>query len=311
VGDTALTISSISASGDYSQTNNCGASVAAGSFCTINVTFTPNGPGTRNGQLIITDNAANSPQPVALIGSGLGAAVSFMPSGLTFSTVLLNTASTPQSIVITNIGTTNLTFTGPTTIGDYSQTNNCVSPLAPQATCTANVTFTPTATGTRTGSLTVSTSMGNASASLTGIGITQGLSFNPGSLTFNPLPVGLTSTLPVTITNVGTSPVTFSSIAPAGDFGQTNNCPAMLQANASCTITVSFTPTQQGTRSGNITLQDDGAGSPQTIQLTGTGTQATADIGVSGNVAPRSAPPGGNATYTVIVTNNVHLRRWA
>ena len=304
VGDTALAISSIAAGGDYSQTNNCGSSVAVSSFCTITVTFSPTAPGTRGGQITITDNAANSPQAVMLNGSGLGAAVNFNPPSLSFSTVLLNTASTPQSVVISNAGTTNLSFSTISATGDFSQTNNCVSPLAPSASCTANVTFTPTATGTRTGSLTVATPNGNASAGLSGTGITQGLSFTPGSLTFNPLPVNLTSTLPVTVTDVGTSPVTFASITPSGDYGQTNNCPATLQPNNGCTITVSFTPTQQGIRLGSISLMDDAPGSPQTISLTGMGTQPMADIAVTGNASPRSAPPGGSATFTVIVTNN-------
>jgi uncharacterized repeat protein (TIGR01451 family) len=130
------------------------------------------------------------------------------------------------------------------------------------------------------------------------------LSFNPGSVVFNPLPLNLTETQPVTVTNVGTNPVTFVSISGGGDFSQTNNCPTSLQSNASCTITVSFTPSQQGSRNGAIALMDDAPGSPQMITLTGAGTQAMADVALSGNVAPRSAPPGGNATYTVIVTNN-------
>src|SRR5207344_2065285 len=70
-GSAALTISGLATSGDFSQNNNCGASLAAGAACTIQVVFTPTASGVRTGTLTITDNAANSPQSVALTGSGL------------------------------------------------------------------------------------------------------------------------------------------------------------------------------------------------------------------------------------------------
>jgi len=71
-GNSSLTIpnSGITASGDFSQTNTCGASVAAGANCSISVTFKPTAGGTRTGTLSISDNASGSPQSVALSGTG-------------------------------------------------------------------------------------------------------------------------------------------------------------------------------------------------------------------------------------------------
>jgi hypothetical protein len=69
-GSAALAISSIMASGDFGQTNNCGTSVAAGNNCTISVTFTPTATGTRTGAVTITDNASGSAQAVPLSGTG-------------------------------------------------------------------------------------------------------------------------------------------------------------------------------------------------------------------------------------------------
>ncbi len=77
-GQVALTLTSIAASGDFAQTNNCGASVAPGANCTIAVTFTPTVAGSRTGMLTVTDNAGGSPQTVAL--SGTAAEVSLTPS---------------------------------------------------------------------------------------------------------------------------------------------------------------------------------------------------------------------------------------
>ncbi len=57
----------------FSQTNNCGTSLAAGAKCTINVTFTPKSAGTLTSALRFGDNAAESPQKLTLTGTGTAA----------------------------------------------------------------------------------------------------------------------------------------------------------------------------------------------------------------------------------------------
>jgi ASPM-SPD-2-Hydin domain-containing protein len=69
-GNATLNITSISASGDFAQTNDCGSSVVAGAGCLIQVRFTPTRQGGRTGTITVTDNAPNSPQQVSLSGSG-------------------------------------------------------------------------------------------------------------------------------------------------------------------------------------------------------------------------------------------------
>lgn len=69
-GNATLNITSIAASGDFSQTNTCGTSVNAGANCSINVTFTPSVVGSRSGTITITDNAPTSPQTINLSGAG-------------------------------------------------------------------------------------------------------------------------------------------------------------------------------------------------------------------------------------------------
>ena len=76
-GDLPLTVNSISVSGNFTETNNCGASVGAGTSCTISVTYQPTGPGTQAGVLTIVDNAGGSPQTVVL--SGTETALQFVP----------------------------------------------------------------------------------------------------------------------------------------------------------------------------------------------------------------------------------------
>jgi hypothetical protein len=56
--------------GDFSQTNNCGSSLAVGAQCTIQVTFTPTQTGARSANVQVQDDVNPSPQDVALGGTG-------------------------------------------------------------------------------------------------------------------------------------------------------------------------------------------------------------------------------------------------
>jgi phospholipase C len=110
------------------------------------------------------------------------------------------------------------------------------------------------------------------------------LSFTPSSVTFSNIVVNSTANAVVTVknTSTGSNPVTFSSIVASGSttFTQTNTCTAgKLGSGKSCTITVTFAPTQTGTFTGTVTLTDNAAKSPQKITLTGTAIQGgTIDV---------------------------------
>jgi len=81
------------------------------------------------------------------------------------------------------------------------------------------------------------------------------------------------------LANYDSGPMTISSITTSGDFSQVNNCPSSLSAYSpghplpSCTVTVTFTPAASGTRTGALSLADSDYTSPQTIGLSGVGTQ--------------------------------------
>jgi hypothetical protein len=68
-GAAALTITSIETSNGYTQTDNCGSTLAAGASCTISVTFTPNASGTLSGSLAIANSATTTPIGVSLSGT--------------------------------------------------------------------------------------------------------------------------------------------------------------------------------------------------------------------------------------------------
>ena len=73
-GGAALSITSIGFTGanpaDFTENNNCGSSVAAGSSCAITASFTPTAAGSLGASLVITDNAGGSPQSITVSGTG-------------------------------------------------------------------------------------------------------------------------------------------------------------------------------------------------------------------------------------------------
>ncbi|MBV9300580.1 MAG: VCBS repeat-containing protein [Acidobacteriaceae bacterium] len=75
-GGSSLAITTIGITGaqasDFIQSNNCGSSLGAGASCTISVSFAPIAGGARSASLTFADSAANSPQTVALNGTGVG-----------------------------------------------------------------------------------------------------------------------------------------------------------------------------------------------------------------------------------------------
>jgi len=156
-GSAALNISSIATSGDFSQTNSCGSSLAASSSCPILVKFTPTAAGTRNGTLTIADNAPGSPQTVSLTGTGTIVLVS--PTSLTFPTQKTGTTSSAQTVMVTNKGSVRLHVSSVSISGSsFSQTNTCVTAsngIAPGSSCSISVQFKPAGKGTKTGTLSI------------------------------------------------------------------------------------------------------------------------------------------------------------
>ncbi len=132
------------------------------------------------------------------------------------------------------------------------------------------------------------------------------MTFSATSLSFGVLQIGLTSaSQSVTVTNVSSHSVTFTSIVSSGDFSQNNTCPATLNAGQNCAITVSFTPTGVGTRNGAITLEDDDPGSPtQTITLTGTGAAEAITLLPSKLSFPGQTPGTSSSPMSITLYND-------
>jgi hypothetical protein len=308
-GSAALTVTGISASGDFAETDNCGSSVAVGAKCAISVTFTPTASGTRTGTLSVADNTSGSPQSVSLSGTGAGSApvVSLSPSSLTFASQTVGTTSTAQTVTLTNTGSATLTITGISASGDFAETDNCGSSVAAGANCAINVTFAPTASGTRTGTLSIANNASGSpqSAKLTGTGAGSApvVSLSPSSLTFASQTVGTTSAAQtVTLSNTGNASLTITGVSASGDFAETNSCGSSVAAGVNCTISVTFTPTASGTRTGTLSITDNASGSPQSVSLTGTGSNSTGDFSLSASPTSGTITAGQSAAFALTVS---------
>jgi len=292
-GNGSLSIASMAVSGtnsrDFAQTSNCGGSVAAGSNCTITVTFAPSAAGSRSASLTVSDNASGSPQTISLSGTGLQPVVSLSTGSLTFAQQSTGSTSTAQSVTLSDTGNTSLTISSIGLSGanaaDFAQTNDCGSGVGVSGNCTISVTFAPSAAGSRSASLLVTDNASGSpqTVSLNGTGFTPAttLSLSASSLGFGQENMAAT-TVPqtVTLTNTGKVTLSISNITVAGanpgDFAQTSTCGASVAAGANCSLSVTFAPTAMGSRTASLSISDNASGSPQTVSLTGTGVaQAT------------------------------------
>lgn len=297
-----------SATGVFSiSSTTCGATLAAGASCVLEVVFDPQ----TTGGSAATLNISSSSPGVAAINVGLGgtaqtaSGLNVSPATLSFGAVAAGGTSAAQTVTITNTST----YAVPAlTIGasqGFSWTQyTCVGPLAAGASCTVGVSFAPTASGAASGTLSVSSASiaTAASVTLSGTGAAPaGIQVSPGSISFSATGVGQSSSpTTITVTNPGTvdnvSGLTLT--APAGFTLVNNTCAATLAAGTSCTVGVEFAPQSAGAASGSLTVTATGVPN-QLIALNGVGFDFT--IAVSGSNT-QTVSSGLAASYTLVLT---------
>jgi hypothetical protein len=282
-----VTISSMAINGtdptDFAQSaTTCGNSLAVKGSCTISIAFTPTALGARSAALILVDSAANSPQTVALSGTGV-LQVSLSPVTLAFGSEADGSVTAAKTVTLANNTTAALSISSAATTGanasEFSvSANACGVSVASHSSCKISVTFAPVTPGAKTASLTIRDSANNSpqSVSLSGTGIAP-VSITPASVTFAAQKVGTTSAgKNVTIKNNLKTTLTFSGITvtgtDAGDFSQSaTTCGGTLGAGLSCTVSITFTPAAKGSRTADLSISDSAITSPQTLVLSGTG----------------------------------------
>jgi len=281
LGSEPLSISGISASAGFAETDNCSTPLSPSGNCSISVTFTPTAVGEQNGTLTITDNdngVNGSQQTVALSGTGLTpAAATLSATSESFGNQVINTTSTARSVTLTSTGTTSLSISGITitgvNAGDF-KVNTCPASLAPKAKCFIKLTYTPTVLGAETASLVVTDNAPSSpqTVALSGTGVLP-VVLSATSLSFGNLDEGVSSAAK-TITMTNYQEVTLTGIGVSTgntDYTQTNTCGTSLAAGKKCTITVKFNPSIIGTDDATLSISDSASNSPQTVAMTGKG----------------------------------------
>lgn len=170
-GGAVLNITSIVASGDFARTTTCGATLAQGADCVINLTFTPTALGARTGSIVITSDAVSSPNTITLSGTGVASPwVTLSPTAVSFGAQNVGSSSAAQTVVLTNTGTATLNLSSIAATGDFAVTNTCGSGLGAGGSCSLSITFRPTATGIRSGAIAITSNAAGSphSVSLSG-----------------------------------------------------------------------------------------------------------------------------------------------
>lgn len=204
----------------------------------------------------------------------IGATLTVTPTSIAFGNQRVGTTSTTRTVTLQATGGSvtinSITRTGPYAISGITLPRT----LASGASTTFNVTFSPTATGSAPGTITINSTAGTKTVSLTGTGTASTLVLSPSPANFGNVRVG-TSSAPVTITatNTGTATLNTTTMTFAGPFAHSSGATAgfTLAPGGSTTFAVVFSPTAEGAATGSVTIASDAVPSPTVLSLTGTG----------------------------------------
>ena len=294
------------------------ATIVINASCGIDVTFTPATIGAKTASLSIASNAVGSPLIVGLTGTGAAAApiAAVAPASLTFGTQGVGTTSAAQTITVSNTGTANLLVSGVTLGGtnanQFATTNGCAAPVAPAASCTIGVTFTPTSAGAKSASVSIAHNAAGSPSAVTlggtGSASAPAATVSPASLTFASRNVGTVSaTQAITVTNTGSANLVVTGAtltgADAGQFAIASTTCATVVPAASCVVNVRFAPTTAGAKTASVSIAHNAAGSPSLVGVSGTAVTATTTFSVPATLAFGNRKVNNPTTNTLTVTN--------
>src|ERR1700683_985214 len=181
--------------------------------------------------------------------------------------VTFSATVTSQGFKSTPTGTVNF-YDGTTNLGSSNLSSSAVATL----TISTLAVGTHSITATYNGDSNFGSSTSAALSQLAQGAIAQ---ISPTSLNFGNQTVGIASVRQsVSLTNTGNVALAITSITVSlsnGSSSQTNNCGTSLAAGASCTVSLTWTPSSIGNMTGSLSFADNAPGSPQTVSLSGVG----------------------------------------
>jgi hypothetical protein len=316
-GTATLSILGLQSSADFTVSSNC-STIVAGASCALTVNFTPQNlvqlgaSKTRISAVEISSNASTPLEFISLIGTSSPSTLVLAQTSLDFGTLLVG-MSFAQGVQITNTSATPVIFNAISTTGSFIAANgSCPAPgsaLPANTSCMAEITFAPTQSGALTGTLSIATSATTLplTVALTGIGAQSQFQISPASLSYGPLAVGASGNQSLTLANTGTASITGIGLAVTGDYAVTVPCAVTtLTAGASCSVTLTFSPTVTGARNGTLTVTSSDVTSPDVVPLTGSGIgNGTFTLTVNGASSASTTVTNGSgnpASYGLTVT---------
>ena len=281
------------------------------------VLYTPTAAGPNSGQITITFSSGPS-STVNVTGTGIAPNFTYQlltttppttitpPGPISFTSVNVGQTSSVSTIRVLNSGSANGTINSISLTPQVFQLATPVQvpqTLAPNASVTLTINFTPTQPGAVSGTLIINSD----TFTLTGTGLgsqlvysylTNGTTITLGSsnpsVIFSPVQVTQSQLLSFDVKNSGTLPATISNIGVTPSNGPYSisgvpSLPVTLAPNADFQLGVTFTPTTVGYSNGTLMLDNT------SIALVGSGTEppplpSYTITGPSGNAAPMTQP---------------------
>jgi hypothetical protein len=292
-------------------------------YTTTRALLTPNGiAADNNGNVFAANGFSGQVQNILELSPGSGsppaAQASLTPASSNFGTVTTGASSAAATFTLANAGTAALSISSVSLGGANASSfvlgaNTCGASLAAGASCTIAVSFTPQTAGNASAALNVVDAVGTQTAALTGNGASPAAplaALTPATADFGSVTVGTSSAgSAFTLANAGNATLPVTSVSLGGtntaNFSITaNTCGSSLPAGASCTITVTFTPSATGNDSATLSVVDSVG--TQTSTLTGTGVTAVpaADFDITASPDHQTVPAGSSAVYSVDVDSS-------
>ena len=223
--------------------DTCGSILAAGGSCSTGVVFTPTSNGVIAGALTVSSSSFAIAATATLSGiGGAAGSVQVQPGSLNFSTTGVGSASSPQTVTLTNSGSVPLAGLALSTSSGFQvASTTCIGLLASGTSCTAQVIFSPSSAGQQTGNLTISSSdlAANTQVALSGMGFDFSISSNGQSGQTVSSGQAASFTLNLEPLNDSSGTFTFACASlPANSSCTFNPASEVVSANVTGTVTV-------------------------------------------------------------------------
>ncbi len=281
-GGSSITITqaNVSVSGFALNGLTLPATLAAGQSRAFSVTFTPQGGGSRTGNLSIVSNASNVALTIPLSATSATAGLlSTSDSSLDFASVALGNSST-QSETLTNTGGSSVTVTQANLSGTAFKVTGLSLPLtlSPGQSFTFGAVFKPTTGGSAAGSISVVSNASNSTLTITLAGtaaVSGQLAVSPATLNFGTVTVGQTKSLTGSLTASGSSITVSNANTSTSEFKVSGLAlPLTLAAGKSVSFTITFTPQASGVAAAGASFISNASNSSAQATLGGTGAAA-------------------------------------